>query len=447
MPKMQTQIRCPNCRNPIEAMIEQLIDVGQEPAAKTRLLSGTINHVRCPICGYDGALSIPLVYHDPAKELLLTYMPVEVGLPKDDQERLIGQLINRVIEHLTPEQRKGYLLQPQAVLTLQGLIERVLQADGVTPEDLEAQRQRMRLFETLLSTPDDQVEGFVAEHDNELDSAFFQLATLALQGASNQPGAQAALQRLDTALRASSLGKKLAAQEANLRQAAEDLRQLGDKLTRQDLVKLFLQAPDDGRLVALTNLTRPALDYSFFQVLSDAIEDANAQEKAKIESVRSRLLELTQEIDKAQEARAAQSAALLNGLMQAEDLDQALQAALPAIDELFLGILAANIRAAEERKDSASLEKLRRIDERLNEILRQSVPPSLQLAQRLLDIEDEAQAAELLTQSADLIDDALLSALVGTAEQLEQSGDHQSAVRLRALHRQALRTSMRKKMG
>jgi hypothetical protein len=447
MPIMQTQIRCPNCRNPIEAPIEQLIDVGQEPAAKARLLSGSINHIHCPICGYDGQLSTPLVYHDPAKELLLTFMPVEIGLPKDEQERLIGQLINRVMEHLSPEQRKGYLLQPKAVLTLQGLIERILQADGITPEDLEAQRQRLRLFETLLSTPEDQVEAFVTEHDSELDSAFFQLATLALQGAGNQPGAQAAMQRLDSALRASSLGKRLAAQEASLRQATDDLRRLGDKLTREDLAKLFIQATDDERLVALTNLTRPALDYSFFQVLAEAIDHASAEEKTRIESIRSRVLELTQQIDKAQEARAAQAASLLSSLLQAEDLDQALQAALPAIDELFLGILAANIRAAEERKDSAAQEKLRRLDEHINEILRQSIPPSLQLAQRLLETEDETQAAKLLNESADLIDENLLSALISASEQLDQSGDHQSAARLRGLHRKALRTSMRKKMG
>jgi hypothetical protein len=43
MPK--TRMNCPNCRQPIMADIEQLFDVAQDPTAKQRLLSGTVNCV------------------------------------------------------------------------------------------------------------------------------------------------------------------------------------------------------------------------------------------------------------------------------------------------------------------------------------------------------------------------------------------------------------------
>src|SRR5574341_2217194 len=132
MPK--TRINCPNCRQPIVADIEQLFDVGEDPAAKQRLLSGTTNVVRCPHCGFQGNLATPLVYHDPDKELLLTFFPPEVNLPRDEQERLIGASINQVVNRLPQEKRKGYLLRPQAMLTLQGMIERILEADGITRE-------------------------------------------------------------------------------------------------------------------------------------------------------------------------------------------------------------------------------------------------------------------------------------------------------------------------
>src|SRR3989304_8669372 len=141
MPK--TRINCPNCRQPINADVEQLFDAGVDPSAKQRLLSGAYNLVQCPFCGYRGNLATPIAYHNPDKELLLTFIPPEMGLPRDEQERLIGSLLNRVIKNLPQEKRKAYLLQPQSQLTMQGLVERILAADGITHEMLEAQQKRL----------------------------------------------------------------------------------------------------------------------------------------------------------------------------------------------------------------------------------------------------------------------------------------------------------------
>ncbi|MCK5635247.1 MAG: CpXC domain-containing protein, partial [Anaerolineales bacterium] len=146
-----TQIHCPNCKSPIQAQVQQLIDVGQDPGAKARLLSGSFNQVQCGVCGFNGAVAAPIVYHDPAHELLLTYIPIEASMPKDEQERIIGQMIKRVSDQLPPEDRKGYLFQPQSILTMQGLVERVLEAEGITKEEIDAQRATMRLFEKVLT--------------------------------------------------------------------------------------------------------------------------------------------------------------------------------------------------------------------------------------------------------------------------------------------------------
>jgi hypothetical protein len=69
----QTQINCPNCKSPIMADVQQLFDVAQDPSSKSRLLSGFSNFVQCQVCGYQGALATPIVYHDPEKELLLKF--------------------------------------------------------------------------------------------------------------------------------------------------------------------------------------------------------------------------------------------------------------------------------------------------------------------------------------------------------------------------------------
>lgn len=72
----QTQTTCPNCRQPVIADIEQLFDVGVDPQNKQRILSGMANHISCPNCRYEGSAAVPIVYHDPEKELLLTYFPL-----------------------------------------------------------------------------------------------------------------------------------------------------------------------------------------------------------------------------------------------------------------------------------------------------------------------------------------------------------------------------------
>ena len=124
MAKIQTT--CPRCRQPILAEVQQLFDLQVDPTAKQRLLSHSTNMARCAACGYDGLVSTPIVFHDPEKELLLTFFPPELGLPINEQEKQIGPLINQVVNGLPTEKRKGYLFQPQTMFTYQTLIDKVL---------------------------------------------------------------------------------------------------------------------------------------------------------------------------------------------------------------------------------------------------------------------------------------------------------------------------------
>lgn len=433
MPQAMTQIRCPQCSNPIQARIEQVVDISQDPASKARLLSGSLNVVRCPICGFEGQIAAPLVYHDPEKELLLTFVPSQVPLEKDEQERAIGRLINEIIDRLPAEKRKGYLLQPQAALTMQGLVERVLEADGITREQIEAQRERVRLFEQMLTMPEEELPDFAQRHDEELDDTFFQLAALSLQTAGDEQARERADKRIQLMLQHSSYGMRLLAKEDALQDIARKLQDLGENLGREDLLELALSAPDDEHVEALVRLARPAFDYVFFQQLTERMESVEGPERERMAALRSRLLRLTEEIDQAQEARAMESAALLRSLMESEDLDQAVEEALPFVDELFLGILQANLRAAKERGDEDAQTRLREIDARLRKVIRDSLPPSLQLAQRLLDQADEALALEMLGASAGQIDDLLIGALQATAQRLERGGDTGGAGRVRRL--------------
>jgi len=127
-------------------------------------------------------LSAPLVYHDPEKEVLFTYVPSELGLPEVEQQRFIGDLTGRIMSALPAEQRKGYLLRPRSFLRLEGLIEAVLEADGITPEMRESQRAKANLLERLLqATSEDARKTMVQENDALIDYEFFQLLTLNIE--------------------------------------------------------------------------------------------------------------------------------------------------------------------------------------------------------------------------------------------------------------------------
>jgi hypothetical protein len=442
-----TQIRCPNCSNPIQAPIHHLIDVDQNPAAKAELLSGSLNAAQCSVCGYQGQIATPLVYHDAEKELLLTFTPMEIDMPKNDQERLIGQLINQAINNLPPEKRKGYLFQPQTALTMQGMVERILQADGITPEQIEAQRSKLRVFEELLKTPEEGVEAFITEHDDELDENFFQLASLSLQAAPQGAALEMANQRLESALQFSTFGKTLQAREQEFQAASESLRALEQPLTREALLQVILEAPTSDRVDAIAQLARPGLDYSFFQMLSEQIDAAEGEEKDRLGLLRSQLLDVTQKVDDAAQARAAQTATLLQSILEAPDMGQAVDQALPMIDELFLSILQANLRAANERDEHEAVAQLTKLDETIQSRIRQSLPPGIQLAQRALEAKSPEEASAILEASVEQIDEQMLSALLTTSQRLEESGDTTTAARMKDLHREALRLSMKSKFN
>ena len=442
-----TQMLCPNCRSPIHAQIQQLVDVGQDPGAKARLLSGSFNHIQCSVCGFDGAVAVPIVYHDPQHELLLTYVPLEASMPKNEQERIIGQMIKRVSDQLPLAERKGYLFQPQSILTMQGLVERVLEAEGISKEEIDAQRATMRLFEKVLTLPEEQIETFVEENDAELDATFFQIAGLALQSTGDRKAAEAMGARLEKIIEFSSFGKKLRAQEEALKEATKSLQALAEEgLTHETLLDQLVEAPDENRVVALVNLTRPALDYSFFQLITERIDQAQSEEKEHLTSLRQQILEITEELDKIQEARAAQSASLLKTLLDADDLDQALLQALPMIDDLFLSVLQANFQDAEKRKDEDLAKRLSAIEKRIRSLAQESMPEGLKLAQRVLEIENEEEAIKLLEENKKTIDNDLLNALVSTVQQLEASEEKEAAARIQKVYKHALKLSMQEKM-
>jgi hypothetical protein len=286
----RTTTKCPRCRQPVAADVEQLFDLNADPKAKQRFLSGSFNIVHCQNCGYEGSLATPLVYHDADKELLLTYFPPELGLPVNEQEKMIGPMINQVLNRLPPEKRKAYLLRPQTMLTQQQMIERVLESDGITKDMLAAQQQRLNLLQRLFSTAPEGRAEIIKQEEALIDESFFSMLSRLIEASMAQGDQQSgrALSALQKELLSTTkVGQVLAEQAAEAEEAVKDLQEASQKgLTRETLLDMIVNASSDIRLTTLVSMARSGLDYSFFQILSERIDAAEGEEKDRLTELR-----------------------------------------------------------------------------------------------------------------------------------------------------------------
>lgn len=445
MPK--TRMNCPNCRQPITADVNQLFDVGQDPRAKQIILAGMFNLAQCPHCGYQGNLATPMVYHDPDKELLLTYFPPELGMNVTDQERVIGPLINQVMTSLPQEKRKGYLLRPQTMFTLQGLVERVLEADGITKEMIQEQQKRLELLQRLMDASDDVISEAVKTDDQLMDAGFFTLLGRLAESAAGS-GDQDAAQKLaalqEKLLSLTTFGKSYKSQTAEMEAAVQSLRDIGDSLTRDKLLDLFIESPTDTRLSILVSLTRAGVDYEFFQLLSNRIEAANDSDRPKLLELRDKLFDITRSIDKAVETRTTQARATLQKIIAAPNVEAALQENVETLDDFFMQVLQNELEEARKAGDLEKIGKLREIDTVLQKA---SEPPKeIQFIQDLLAKDSDAEQTKMFDENRAMFTQEFLDALGGLAAQIGQGGDEELTVRMERLYRNALRYSMRMNM-
>ncbi len=502
-----SQVQCPVCHQPYTAQLEQIIDVGSDPDAKERLLSGQINASTCPRCGATGVLNTPILYHDPAHELLLVHLPMELNIPQAQREQLIGGLTRTLMSRIPAEARKGYLFDPQAVLTLESLIERILEADGIPKEVLEAQKKRNQiltrmlvsseaefpeivksfdddideqLFQMLASvidmarrakrddevqrlvhlrnrllglsswgrqqgiTPemmDDQqagmdlLEEFLAaeeakwpllaqQHDDQLDYLFFQLLTAVAESSAGEVKARLLTLRLQL-LDHSSMGQDIKSGE----RVVEELKLAAESaggLTRELLLDRILQASGDTEMEALAFAGSPILDYSFFILLADEIDSAqktgDRQEVERLSTLREKLLNLVDALDKARSEWVAQVKAQVDELLESEDQEEAIRHLLPEINEGLLSILIERIETARRAGQKTDAEELSRLLERIMAQIRANTPAEIRLINDLLGVKDETALQEALDARREELSASLVEVMERVHQDLIQRG-------------------------
>jgi len=435
----QTMLQCSNCGTPNPVALRRVIDAQRDAAGKNLLLNGRINMFRCQQCGTTNTVSSPLLYHDASKEMLVAFVPMDVALrQKVSEEKIIGDLMNELTSKLPKEEFRAYMFNPKRALTMQGLIEQIVEADGISKEMLQEQKKRIDLLQKFLDAKSEQeLITLVQKNDADINMSFFQ--TLSLMGQRVvQEGQQQLAQHLmaiqQVLLENTTFGKEIIkqqeAQDAAIQVVAQRLEELGEGATRADLLEIAIEFGDDtSKLQALVGLARTALDYQFFLEFSEHISKAPADDREKLEKIRDTLRELTDQVDNQTRAVVQQKTQFLRTLLESEEFEALLRENIELVDDNFMGVLAANIQEAKRRQDDATLTKMTQIYDKAVEFLQSQMTPELRFINDLLSAESPETMQKLITEKAKDFDD-LLDVVDAVEELFEAQGQEEGIKRL-----------------
>jgi len=446
----KTTISCPQCKQPVAADITRLFDASENPQVKQILLSGAFNLIQCPNCGFRGQAPTPIVYHDHEKELLLTFFPPELNVPVNQQEQMVGPLIKQVMENLPMEKRKAYLFKPETMLTRQRLVERILEEDGVTPEMLKAQQDRLNLLQRLAGISPEARPEAIKQEEALVDEQLLMILQRLIQSAAaagEEESAQVLAGLQQEILENTDYGREIleqAQEQQSAMQALEEASKAG--LTRQSLLDLIIDAADSEiRLATLVSMARGGLDYAFFQLLSEKIQDAAADDRDKLTGLREKLLEMTHEIDEAIKEQEAFSGQLLDEILESENIEEATLQVLPSINEIFLEVLRKFIQKARKENDEGRLERLQQVASAIQKV---SAPgANIELIEALIQAEGENEVQTILNENQDEITDEFMQFLMNLLNQTQQQDGRDAMIeKLQEVYKQVLRFSMKRNL-
>jgi hypothetical protein len=433
-PPQAIQLTCPNCRAPMRAQLFTLVDVGRQPELKNYLLSGQLNVAVCPNCGTPAMVAAPLIYHDPAKQLFLVHFPQQLNARPEEQERFIGDATQVIMRSMPADAPRGYLLNARRFLTLNSLVDTILEADGISREMVEAQRARVELIGLLAEVyeqGEEQLTKAVEQHKDQLDYEFFATLT-AFAEASTQAGPD------DSADLLLGLRDKLI--ELTGFDSSEIGVLEGEDISLDEVIERLAGA-DAAELEEVIGEVRPAIDYSFFEEWTRRIDAAErAGDTATAEQLTQRrtlILETVERMDKQAQELFEAGAEVLKLAMDADDPAEALRAHQGQIDEAFLLVLDANLAAAQRAGAADAVTKLTEIRRLAVEIAQEALSPEDRFINELLQAEKPQDATKLLRQNVAIITPAFVKHLNELADQFESDGRKPLGERLRQLGREA----------
>lgn len=434
---MQTQITCPNCGTSYVADIYQVVDVGRQPQLKEMLLSGQLNFAVCPNCGAGGRIATPLLYHDPAHDLFMIHIPQEMPMDQVRREELVGRLAQQVINQTPMEKRRGYMLQPQTMLTMQSFMERVWETEGVTPDMLARQQKQVELLRTLATASPDVQDYLIKERGREIDETFFGILRAQIEATSQMEDSNLVNELLNLQAKlmtGTEVGRKLEKQQIALHALSRDAKR-ENGLTPKLLARHIIANEADDSLVNAIALTgRGAMNYEFFTLLTEEVEK---REKAgdktgaqRLGRVRDQLLELQKEMQEATQQVLREAQATLDEILNADNLEESIAVNMGRIDDAFMHVLEARQIHAEQSGHRDEQEKLRRIQEIIITRIQGETPPEIKLLTQLVSAQSKEERDQLIAGAPELISDELVKVVDMLLDQAENAGQADLAHKL-----------------
>jgi CpXC protein len=430
LPPQPVALSCPSCGTRFQTPVFQYVDVGQQPELKQALLAGRLNMAVCPSCGSGGLLATPMVYHDPDKQLFWALFPQEVNAKPEEQERFIGTLQQLAMRSVLEGKPKGYLLNPRKFITLTSMLDALLEAEGISKEDLARQRQRTELLARLLQAEedDDAFGTLVDDNRDALDYEFFMTLAAYIEAAGSE-GDTESLSRFET------LRDKLLELTGTQDPAAGEAEPSLDAA-----VDALLEAGDDGLEEAIAEY-RPLIDYGFYEALTEradaAREAGNTAQAERIEARRAAIMETTERMDREAQEMFEGAANALRAVLEAEDPREALREHRAQLGEAFSLVLDANRDAAERAGRSDVVERLDQIGRLAVEVVEESLSPEERLIAQLLGAETPQEATRLLRKNAAQVNPDFVKQLNAMAAEMDGNGREEAATRLKQLGREA----------
>ena len=246
----------------------------------------------------------------------------------------------------------------------------------------------------------------------------------------------------------STIGKAAALEAAETRAAMNELTELSKTgITRDNLLDLLIKNADsEVRLTTIASMARGGLDYTFFQTLTDRIDQTTGEEKSHLGSLREKLLTIVEAIDKAVQAQLEESQKLLKDILAADDIEQATEEALPMINQAFTEVLNNEVTNAQEANDTDKLTKLVKIVSVLRAA--SSSGAVLQVIEHMLGLETAEERQKVLEDAGEVINDDFTQTLTSLISQVESQGDQPDLVeKLKEVNREVLRFTMRRNLN
>ncbi len=97
-----------------------IVDAEERPDLRALILLGRLNVVRCPYCGAEEQVAVPLLYHDAAHEAVLLALPPG-RLGEGEIRALADRLVETLFSAIPPQKRRPYLYNVQLAGSMAGL--------------------------------------------------------------------------------------------------------------------------------------------------------------------------------------------------------------------------------------------------------------------------------------------------------------------------------------